>query len=151
MGALPTLRPVREMERWARSLERRFSRFLEEWPFEEEELMPPVESFVRDGMLVIRADVPGLEPKDVEVDVLGNVLTIKGERKSKGEAKTEDYIRREIIYGSFERQILLPEGTNSDQVKAEFKNGMIEVTMPLAKELEAKKIPIEVEAKKPNG
>ena len=150
MGALLPLSPFRELERWTRNLESRFPRLFSEWPFEgeKEEFLPAIESYIKDGNLIVRADVPGLEPKDVEVSVLGNVLTIKGERKDEKEVKREQYIRREVSYGAFERRMVLPEGVATDKIKAQFKNGVVEVTMPVGKELTAKKVPIEVEVKK---
>jgi HSP20 family protein len=60
---------------------------------------------VKNGSLAIRADVPGLEPKDFELSVFGNVLTMKGERKQQQEVKKDEYIRRETSYGSFERRL----------------------------------------------
>jgi len=147
MGALLPWRPFRDLERLARSWER-FPRFFEEFEEAEEELMPPIESFVKNGNLVVRADVPGLEAKDIEVSVLHDVLTIKGERKSEKEVKDKDYLRREVSYGAFERRMSLPEGAAADKVKATFKNGVVEITVPLAKEVAAKNIPLEVEAEK---
>jgi len=97
---------------------------------------------VKDDNLVVRVDVPGLELKDLDVSVLRNVLTIRGERKSEKEVKKEDYLRREVSYGAFERRMSLPEGAAADKVKASFKNGVIEITVPLAKETVAKKVPI---------
>ena len=93
--------------------------------------------------MVVRADVPGLNPKDIEVSVLGNALMIKGERKDEQEVKKENYFRREVSYGAFERHMTLPEGAQTDKIKATFKNGVVEVTMPIAKEAGAKKIPLE--------
>ncbi len=110
--------------------------------------MPAVESYVKDGNLVVRADVPGLELKDIDVSVLRNVLSVKGERKSEKEVKKEDYLRREVSYGSFERRMSLPEGAATDQVKANFKNGVLEITIPLAKEAVAKKVQIETAPEK---
>ena len=95
---------------------------------------------------MVRADVPGLEPKDIEINVLQDVLTIKGERKSEKEVKKENYLRREVSYGAFERRMSLPQGAMTDKVKANFKNGVVEVTIPLAKEMGAKKIPLEIES-----
>ncbi|MGO9061001.1 MAG: Hsp20/alpha crystallin family protein [Candidatus Binataceae bacterium] len=143
-GELAPWRPFRELERWAR----RFPSFFEDWPFDREEYHPALESFLKNGNLVVRADVPGVDPKDVEVSVRGNVLTIKGERKEEKEVKSEDYIRREASYGSFERRMTLPEGANTDKITANFKNGMVEITMPMAKAVEAKKVPVQVEAAK---
>lgn len=142
MGAMTPWRPFRELERWARDFPR-FPRLFEEIEAAEEEFALPVESFVKDGNLVVRADVPGLEPKDIDLSVLGNVLTIKGERKDQKEVKKENYFRREISYGAFERHVTLPEGIETDKIKASFKNGVIEITMPMAKEAVAKKIPLE--------
>jgi len=124
-------------------------RLLEELPeISEEGLVPAVESFVKDGNLVVRADVPGMDPKDIDVSILGNVMTVKGERRSEQEVKKEDYLRREVSYGSFERRMTLPEGAAVDKVKATFKNGVLEVTLPMAREAVAKKVPVEPEAEK---
>ncbi len=141
-------RPFRELERWARSFPSFFDDL--EWPpmFERGDHAPAIESFVKNGNLVVRADMPGIDPKDIDISVLGNVLTIKGNRKEEKEVKEEDYFRRELSYGAFERRMTLPEGTNTDKVEAHFKNGVVEVVMPMSKEAQAKKIPIQVEAKK---
>lgn len=146
MGALSLWRPFRDLERLARSWETRFPSFSQEFEEAEKEFAPPIESYVRDGNLVVRADVPGLEPKDIEINVLQDVLTIKGERKSEKEVKKENYLRREVSYGAFERRMSLPQGAMTDKVKANFKNGVVEVTIPLAKEVGAKKIPLEIES-----
>jgi len=149
MGALLPWRPFRELERMARHWESPFPRLFEEFEDNfEEAFTPAVESYVKNGDLVVRADVPGLELKDIEVTILGNVLCVKGERKSEQEVKKEDYLRREISYGAFERRMSLPEGAATDKVKASFKNGVIEITIPLAKETVAKRVPIEAKAEK---
>jgi HSP20 family protein len=140
------------MERMTRLFDRMVDRMFRElpWPAELEEeagaYAAPVECLVKDNNLVVRADVPGMEPKYIDISQLGNVLTIKGERKSKEEEKKQNYLRREIAYGAFERRLTVPEGVQADKVKAEFKNGVVEITIPLAKEVAAKKIPL-VEAK----
>jgi HSP20 family protein len=146
MRGLVPWRPFQEIERAMRNWDLRFPRLFE--GVEEEELMPPVESFVKNGTLVVRADVPGLDPKDIEISVLHDVLTIKGERKAEKEIKEKDYLRREVSYGSFERRMSLPEGAATDKIQATFKNGVIEVSIPLPKAIEGKTIPLEVEAEK---
>jgi len=143
MGKLSIHNPFKEIERWARGVESRFPRLLEDFAESDEELFPPIECATKNGSLVVRADVPGIDPKDVEVSVLGNILTIKGERKAEKEEKKENYFRREISYGAFDRRMTLPEGAVADQVKASVKNGVIEITVPLGKAAGAKKIPIE--------
>lgn len=146
MGAMLPWRPFRELDRIMRNWETRFPRLFEEFE-EEEEVSPPIESYVENGNLIVKADVPGLEPKDIEISVLNDILTIKGERKTEKEIKRENFLRHEIAYGSFERQMRLPEGAVTDKVKANFKNGVIELSIPLTKEIGAKKIPLEVENK----
>jgi HSP20 family protein len=146
MGALLPWRPFRELERMARRWESPSPRLFEDFEDNYDELFTPaVESYVKDGNLVVRADVPGLELKDLEVTILGNVLSVKGERKSEQEVKKEDYLHREVSYGAFERRMSLPEGAATDKIKASFKNGVIEITVPLAKETVAKKVPIKAE------
>ena len=149
MGALTPWRPFRELERMVRSWEPPFPRFFEDFDDKYDQVFTPaVESYVKDGTLVVRADVPGLELKDIEVTVLNNVLSLKGERKNEKEVKKDDYLHREVSYGAFERRMSLPQGTTADKVKASFKNGVIEITVPLAKEAVAQKVPIVAEAEK---
>lgn len=146
MGALLPWRPFREVERLMRGWEPRFPRFFER--LEEEELAPPVECYVRDDKLTVRADVPGIDPEHIEINILHDMLTIKGERKTEKEVKDEDYLRREVSYGAFERQLSLPEGALGDKAAAVFKNGVVEITIPLAKEVRGRKVPLEVEGGK---
>ena len=115
MGALSLWRPFRDLERLARSWESRLPRFSQEFEEAEKEFSPPVECYVKDGSMVVRADVPGLEPKDIEINVLENVLTIKGERKSEKEIEEGElfaprsFVRRlraadEPAGGGYDRQ-----------------------------------------------
>jgi HSP20 family protein len=146
MGGLVPWRPFQELERVMSNWQSRFPRFFE--GLEEEAVIPPVESYVKDGNLVVRADVPGLDPKDIEISVLHDVLTIKGERKGEKEVKENDYLRREVSYGSFERRVSVPEGAATDKIQATFKNGVVEISIPLPKGVEGKKIPLQVEEQK---
>ncbi|MDQ3821307.1 MAG: Hsp20/alpha crystallin family protein [Acidobacteriota bacterium] len=90
---------------------------------------PQVEMFEREGQLVVRADLPGLTKDDVKVEVADGAVTISGERRNENEEKGEGYYRTERSYGSFYRQIPLPEGVNADDASATFRNGVLEVTM----------------------
>ena len=103
---------------------------------------PALESFVKDGQFTVRADLPGIDPKNVELSVDGDRLLIKGERKSVHEEKDRMY--REVTYGRFERSVALPHGVASDSIKATYKDGVLEVTMKAPKELEPKKVPIAI-------
>jgi HSP20 family protein len=91
---------------------------------------PPVEVLERDGTLTVRADLPGLTKDDVRVEITEDTLTIEGERRSEHEERQGEVFRSERSYGMFRRQIPLPEGVNTDQAKANFKDGVLEVTMP---------------------
>jgi HSP20 family protein len=91
---------------------------------------PAVEVFQRHNELVVRADLPGLTKDDVKVDVTEDAITLQGERKQEHEEEREGVFRSERSYGSFFRSIPLPEGVISDQAKATFKDGVLEVTMP---------------------
>ena len=90
---------------------------------------PQVEVFEREGQLVVRADLPGMTKDDINVDITDDALVIRGERKSEREENEEGYYRTERSYGSFYRQIPLPEGVNAENANATFRNGVLEITM----------------------
>ena len=93
----------------------------------------------------VKVDLPGLTEKDVEVNLSGDILTVKGERKEETEEKDENYYRKERVYGTFIRQVQIPKKIKADQVKAKFKNGVLHITLPKAEEAIEKGIKIEVE------
>jgi HSP20 family protein len=92
----------------------------------------------------VSAELPGMDDKDIDVSLTKDALTIKGEKKEKKEDKGKDYYRMERSYGSFSRTIALPKEIDTDKVKAEFKKGVLTVTLPkTAKAIkETKKIPV---------
>ena len=91
---------------------------------------PSVEIFQRNSELVVRADLPGLSKDDVKVDVTDEAITIHGERRREHEDERAGVYRSERSYGSFHRVITLPEGAITDQAKATFRDGVLEVTIP---------------------
>jgi HSP20 family protein len=101
------------------------------------------EAYFKDGHLVIRSELAGVNPKSVEVSVAGRTLTIKCERKAP-KIPQDDRLFGEIAYGRFERTVTLPEGLNADQVKARRDNGILEVTIPVSQALQPKKVPVEI-------
>jgi HSP20 family molecular chaperone IbpA len=105
---------------------------------------PPIESVVEGNTLVIRADLPGIDPKNVEVTVAGNTLNIRGSREEKHETKKPNFIRRELSYGSFERSIELPQGIKADDLKATYNDGVLELTAAMPKELSAKEVKVQI-------
>jgi HSP20 family protein len=91
---------------------------------------PQVETFQRGDQLVVRADLPGLSKDDINVDVTDDAIIISGERRDEFEDEREGVYRTERSYGSFYRAIPLPEGAIADNAKAQFKDGVLEITMP---------------------
>jgi HSP20 family protein len=91
---------------------------------------PEIEVFHRGNDLVVRTDLPGLSKDDVKVDVTDDRIIIQGERKREHEEEREGFYRSERSYGSFTRVVPLPEGAITEQAKASFKDGVLEITMP---------------------
>jgi len=104
----------------------------------------PLDIFEREGNLMIRASVPGIDPKELEIQIENNVLTIRGEARHEAETNDEKVYRREVSYGSFSRSVRLPEGLNLDSVDAEFKNGLVTVSLPRLPEEKPKAVKIAV-------
>lgn len=94
---------------------------------------PDVEVSEKNGQLFVRADLPGLKKEEVSVEVTDQGLALKGERKREKEEKGENFYRAERSYGSFYRLIPLPDTAKFDQAKAVMRDGVLEVTMPVAK------------------
>jgi HSP20 family protein len=159
MALLERWRPSLEMERFRNEFSDMLERFgfdrdwTLRWPFdrrffgegEPSITRPAMETCIEEGKLVVRTDLPGIDPKNVDIKVVGNVLTIKGSREEKRESKKADYLRREIRYGSFERSMSLPEGIKAEDLKATYHDGILELTAPMPKEAVPKEIKIQVE------
>ena len=113
--------------------------------FEHVDWSPAIEVRQDNGQFIVRTDLPGLKKDDVKVELSDNLLTISGERKEEKEEKREGYYRSERSYGSFYRQVPLPEGAKTDTAKAEFTDGVLQITMqapqrePKPRRLEIKK------------
>ncbi len=108
------------------------------------DFVPAVECFTKDKQLILRAELPGIDPKQVEVSVVGNRVIIKGEKKEERQIKEEEYFFREFAQGRFERSFELPEGVKADQVKSTLQSGVLEVILPAAGIEAARKIPVEL-------
>ncbi len=142
--------PFSELSTLRHDMDEFFNRFLEfggGWMpgLLKERMFPVLESFYKDGEFVVRAELPGIDPKDVDISIVGNQLTIKGERKIEKNVKEEDYMMMERSYGSFMRSITLPEGVDIAKVHAKYHDGVLDLTMPCAEAIAPKKITIEIE------
>ena len=130
-----------------------FDRIFEEsdWPairtrrLMESAWFPNLDVFEKDNRLIARVDLPGMKKEDVNVEVADGRLTISGERKHETEEKKENFYRCEREYGSFYREIPLPEGATLNDVKAAFEHGVLEVSVPLAVRSEARPRAVKVE------
>lgn len=146
--------PFTMMRRFSEEMDRMFSSAWDDREFGSRELAswaPPVEVRERDGHLMVSAELPGLNKDDVKVEVTSDGLVIQGERKREHEEDRGGIHRSERSYGSFYRSIPLPEGANIEQAKAQFNNGVLEVSVPIPKTKEkTRQIPIEGgDARKP--
>lgn len=106
------------------------------------QLMVNMDVAETDKEIELTAELPGLDPKDVDISFAGDVLTIKGEKKSEREEKDKNYSLVERSYGSFMRSVQLPAGVDPDSIKASFDNGVLKVTVPKPAASKAKKIAV---------
>ena len=95
------------------------------------EWAPQIEVFERGGQFIVRADLPGLTSNDVKVEITDDALTIQGERSEEHKDEREGWYRSERSYGTFLRSVPLPEGVNTNNIEANFKDGVLEITMPM--------------------
>jgi HSP20 family protein len=105
---------------------------------------PAVDIFEHEGNIVLKAELPGVDAKDVDVRVENNVLTLKGERRFDSEVKRQSYHRVERSYGAFSRSFTLPTVVDTGNIRAEFKEGVLRVTLPKREEAKPKQIAISV-------
>jgi len=122
-----------------RGFEQIFNRLLTGWPDTEREattfgIVPKIEAWIdKDARRYhLRLALPGVDPNKVDLKLQGNMLTISAESKASREAKDVDYLYREISYGTFKRSLMLPEGVDAEKISAEFNNGLLEITAPVA-------------------
>lgn len=105
---------------------------------------PAVDIFETSDSIVMKAELPGVSREHIDIQVQDNTLTLKGERKFEREVKEENYLRIERSYGAFQRAFNLPTDIQQDKIKAVFKDGVLEVTMPKAEEVKPKQVKIDV-------
>jgi HSP20 family protein len=130
-GALTRWDPFAELT----ELRSRFDRMLEDLgDGHAREWTPAVDLVRENGHLVVRADIPGLKPEEVSIEVEHGVLSLSGKHEQTEEKTGERFVRRERRYGAFSRRMTLPEGVDPKKIKAVTRDGVLEVTIPLPKE-----------------
>lgn len=105
---------------------------------------PAVDIYEQGNDIVLKAELPGVDPKDVDIRVENNVLTLRGERRFDSEVKRESYHRVERAYGAFARSFTLPSVVDTAHIKAEYRDGVLQVTLPKREEAKPKQIQISV-------
>jgi HSP20 family protein len=141
-GLMPRDPLFEDLFDFRREFDKIFNRMLTVKPWGKEEctawplfnFVPPVEAYVdrETKKFFSKISLPGIAPKEVQIHVQGNLLTVSGERKYTHESKEHEVLYEEFAYGKFERVLELPEGVNADKINAEFVNGVLEITAPIA-------------------
>ena len=139
--------PKRDVYSLRNHINRMFDDLVYSAPREDAELSmgcwnPVVDIYDNDDNIVLKAEIPGLDKKDIMVDVKGRVLTLKGERSFDNEVKEDNYYRRERAFGKFERAFTLPVDVDPDKIKADYKDGVLKIDIPKPEEQKPKQITV---------
>lgn len=139
--------PRRELFGLHNSINRMFDNFISPTVRSDEALSvwgwnPVVDIYENEKNIVITAELPGVDKKDMTVDVKGRVLTLKGERSTDNEVKEDNYYRQERCYGKFERCFTLPVEIDPEKIKADYKDGVLKIDIPKAEESKPKQVTI---------
>jgi HSP20 family protein len=114
------------------------------WLGTRESWIPSVDILEKDGNLILCAELPGMTEKDIDLKLEGNILTLKGERKIGNEEEKSTFHRVESYHGSFTRSFRLPETVDMEKINADYKNGVLTITLPLKPEVKPREIPVTV-------
>ena len=135
-----------EMTSFRREMDRLFDRFFEDWPFrggaDGTQWAPSVDVSQTAKEVIVKAELPGTDPKEIDVYVHGDVLTLRGEKKKEEEKKGENFHCLERRYGAFTRSIRLPAEVDANKVSAEYKDGILKINLANTKESSVKKIEV---------
>mgnify|MGYP001050160477 CR=1 FL=1 len=144
---LTTWKPFRELERMRGEMDRLWDSFFEGRPRVREfsGWFPSVDISETKNDLIVKAELPGMDPKDINISLNDGQLTIKGEKKHEKEEKEENCHFIERSYGSFTRSVLLPKEVQRDKITASYKNGVLKVTLPKSEEAKKKEVKVKVE------
>jgi HSP20 family protein len=138
--------PLSLMNQWRRDIERVFTTLEDDGSRGEVTAAawaPAVDIKEDDGAYVLRADVPGVDPKDIELNMENGVLTLRGERKSETKEEKDNYHRIERVTGSFFRRFTLPDTVESENISAKYANGVLEVRIPKQEKVLPRRIEVQ--------
>jgi HSP20 family protein len=143
MSNLTRWEPMREMMTLREAMDQLFDdAFTHPLSFSGVSAAPAIDMYQTDDEVVVKATLPGLKPEDVDITVTGETLTLRGEYKQEDEKKNAHYHIREHRSGSFERSLLLPTDVKADKAKADFEDGVLTISMPIAEEVKPKTIAV---------
>ena len=136
--------PFEGLTRWIDDIDTLFDTgFLEE--FGEKMWRPAIDVEEKDGTYLVKADLPGMKKNDIHIELKDGYLTLKGERKSEHEENKDNYHRIERTYGAFERTFKVPEGVTEKDIHAKYKDGVLELTVPVPKVEEPKTVELKID------
>jgi HSP20 family protein len=136
--------PFDLMTDFQNEMNRLFHRSLHKKNGWEKTFEPEVDLVEEKDSFIVKADIPGIKKEEMDIKVEGRLLTLKGERKEEKETKEKNYYASERFYGAFTRMIELPTDVKADQVKATYKDGVLEITLPKTEGAKAKQVTVEV-------
>lgn len=137
--------PLRDMSILQNQMNRLFEDALHTWPTESDGTgawSPAADIYETDNDLVLQTDLPGIDPKQIDVRVENNVLTIRGERRFEPKVERENFHRVERSYGAFSRSFTLATAVDSEKIQAHYKNGVLSITLPKVEQAKPKRIQI---------
>jgi HSP20 family protein len=137
-----------DLEKMRQGMDRLWDSFFEGWPFRRGEeaagWVPSLDVSETKTDIIVKAEVPGMDPKDIDISLSNEVLTIKGERKQEREEKDENYHFVERSFGSFARSVRLPNEVKGEKISASYRDGILKVVLPKSEEAKKKEIKIKV-------
>ena len=152
-GSVTPFRPLAEIARWEREMDRMLANFLGgRMPLASEDISqrlgirePAIDVYEDGDDIVVKAEMPGVDLDDIEVTVTDNMLVLRGEKQKEEEADEGDYYRSERVYGAFVRSIPLPAEADAQKASASFNNGVLEIRLPKAEEAKKRQVKVNVE------
>ena len=148
MAQLTPWRPFREMSTLRDEMDKVWDRFFgEQAPLTpwRGEWVPSLDVSETKNNVRVRAELPGINAKDIDISLTDDVLTVTGEKKQEKEEEDENYHRVETSYGSFSRSVRLPHEVKSDKIKANYRDGILKITLPKSEKAKSKQVKINVD------
>ena len=147
MFELTPWRPFGELRTLRREMDKLWEEFFggQDLVSSEAAWVPAIDISETKDAIIVRAEIPGMDAKDIEINLTGDVLTIRGEKKQETEEKDENFHRIETRYGAFQRAIRVPVSVDAEKIQAKYEKGVLKITLPKKEEAKPKHIEVKVE------